>query len=105
MKLGRTWIVCFCVSALALATFAQEQDAVRPTGIPESLAKESPQISPPRATRARSRHRHAKPKPPSNEKRDEVSPPRVSGGASAPGARPVMMIDARTGETCHEKHA
>src|SRR5437867_541635 len=72
MKLGRTWIVCFCVSALALTTFAQEQDAVRPTGIQESLAKESPQISPPRATRARSRHRHAKTKAPLNEERDEV---------------------------------
>src|SRR5207237_964665 len=94
MKLGRTWIVCFCVSALALTTFAQEQDAVRPTGIPESLAKESPQISPPRATRARSRHRHAKTKAQSNEERDEVSPPRVSGGAPATGARSVMMVDA-----------
>jgi D-alanyl-D-alanine carboxypeptidase (penicillin-binding protein 5/6) len=105
MKLGRTWIVCFCVSALALTTFAQEQDAVRPTGIPESLTKESPQISPPKATHARSRHRHAKTKAASNEERDEVSPPRVSGGVPATGARSVMMVDARTGETLYEKNA
>src|SRR5467141_856744 len=105
MKLGRTWIVCFCVSALALITFAQEQDAVRPTGIPESLAKESPQISPPKATRARSRHRHAKTKAASNEERDEVSPPRVSGGVPATGARSVMMVDARTGAILYEKNA
>src|SRR5438132_624719 len=105
MKLGRTWIVCFCVSALALTTFAQEQDAVRPTGIPESLAKESPQISPPRATRARTHRRHVKTRATAEEKRDEVSPPRVSGGAPATGARSVMMVDARTGETLYEKNA
>ena len=105
MKLGRTWIVCFCVSALALTTFAQEQDAVRPTGVPEPLAKESPQISPPKATRARSPRRHPKTKAASTEERDEVSAPRVSGGVPATGARSVMMVDARTGETLYEKNA
>ncbi len=105
MKLGRTWIVCFCVSALALTTFAQEQDAVRPTGIPEPSPKESPQVSLPKATRARTHRRHVKTRATAEEKRDEVSPPRVSGGAPATGARSIMMVDARTGETLYEKNA
>jgi len=101
MKLGRNWIACFCVFAFALTTFAQEQEAVRPSGVPEPLSKESP----PKATRARSPHRHAKTKAALSEERDEVSPPRVSGGVPATGARSVMMVDARTGATLYEKNA
>jgi serine-type D-Ala-D-Ala carboxypeptidase (penicillin-binding protein 5/6) len=101
MKLGRNWIACFCVFAFALPTFAQEQEAVRPSGVPEPLSKESP----PKATRARSPHRHPKTKAALNEERNEVSPPRVSGGVPATGARSVMMVDARTGATLYEKNA
>ena len=101
MKLGRNWIACFCVFAFALTTFAQEQEAVRPSGVPEPLPKESP----PKTTRARSPHRHAKTKAALNEERNEVSPPRVSGGVPATGARSVMMVDARTGATLYEKNA
>ncbi len=101
MKLGRNWIACFCVFAFSLTTFAQEQEAVRPSGVPEPLSKESP----PKATRARSPHRHAKTNAALSEERDEVSPPRVSGGVPATGARSVMMVDARTGATLYEKNA
>jgi D-alanyl-D-alanine carboxypeptidase (penicillin-binding protein 5/6) len=101
MKIGRNWIACFCVFAFALATFAQEQEAVRPSGVPEPLPKESP----PKATRARSLHRHAKTKAASTEEGDQVSPPPVSGGVPATGARSVMMVDARTGKTLYEKNA
>ncbi|MFZ3374575.1 MAG: D-alanyl-D-alanine carboxypeptidase family protein [Chthoniobacterales bacterium] len=101
MKLGRNWIVCFCVFAFALTTFAQEQEAVRPSGVPEPLSKQSP----PKATRARSPHRHAKTKVASIEEGDQVSPPPVSGGVPATGARSVMMVDARTGKTLYEKNA
>ena len=101
MKLGRNWIACFCVFAFALTTFAQEQEAVRPSGVPEPLAKDSP----PKATRARSRHPHAKIKAASTEEGDQVSPPPVSGGVPATGARSVMMVDARTGKTLYEKNA
>jgi D-alanyl-D-alanine carboxypeptidase (penicillin-binding protein 5/6) len=101
MKLGRNWIACFCVFAFALTTFAQEQETVRPSGVPEPLSKESP----PKATRARPPHRHAKTKAALNEEREEVSPPRVSGGVPATGARSVMMVDARTGATLYEKNA
>ena len=79
MKLGRNWIACFCAFAFALTTFAQEQEAVRPSGVPEPLSKESP----PKATRARSPHRHAKTKVASTEEGDQVSPPPVSGGVPA----------------------
>jgi D-alanyl-D-alanine carboxypeptidase (penicillin-binding protein 5/6) len=101
MKLGRNWIACFCVFAFALTTFAQEQEAVRPSGVPEPLSKESP----PKATRARPPHRHAKTTAALNEEGDEVSPPRVSGGVPATGARSVMMVDARTGAILYEKNA
>lgn len=94
-------MVCFCVFAFALATFAQEQEAVRPSGVPEPLSTESP----PKATRARSPHRHAKTKAASTEESDQVSPPPVSGGVPATGARSVMMVDARTGKTLYEKNA
>ena len=94
-------MVCLCVFAFALATFAQEQETVRPSGVPEPLSKESP----PKATRARSPHRHAKTKAASTEESDQVSPPSVSGGVPATGARSVMMVDARTGKTLYEKNA
>lgn len=101
MKIGRNWIACFCVFAFALATFAQDQEAVRPSGVPEPLST----ASPPKATRARSPHRHAKTKAASTEESDQVSPPPVSGGVPATGARSVMMVDARTGKTLYEKNA
>jgi len=101
MRAGRDWIVCLCVIGLALTTFAQEQQAVRPTGVPEPLPKESL----PKVTRARSPRPHAKPKAASNEQRDEVSPPPVSGGVPATGARSVMIVDARSGQTLYEKNA
>ena len=88
-------------TAFAVTTFAQEQEIVRPTGVPEPLSKESP----PKATRARSPHRHAKTKAASTEEGDQVSPPPVSGGVPATGARSVMMVDARTGKTLYEKNA
>jgi D-alanyl-D-alanine carboxypeptidase (penicillin-binding protein 5/6) len=94
-------MVCFCVFAFALTTFAQEQEPVRPSGVPEPLSKESP----PKATRARSPHRHAKTKAASTEESDQVSPPAVSGGVPVTGARSVMMVDARTGKTLYEKNA
>lgn len=94
-------MVCFCVFAFALATFAQEQEAVRPSGVPEPLSTESP----PKATRARSPHRHTKTKAASTEEGDQVSPPPVSGGVPATGARSVMMVDARTGKILYEKNA
>lgn len=94
-------MVCFCVFAFALTIFAQEQEAVRPSGVPEPLSKESP----PKATRARSPHRHAKTKVASPEEGDQISPPPVSGGVPATGARSVMMVDARTGKILYEKNA
>jgi len=101
MKRGRHWIAWFCALALPVAVFAQEMESVRPTGVPEPLPKESP----PKLTRARSPRLHAKPKASPDEEREEIAPPRVSGGIPATGARSVIMVDARTGQILYEKNA
>jgi serine-type D-Ala-D-Ala carboxypeptidase (penicillin-binding protein 5/6) len=101
MKRAHRWILWLCALALPVAVFAQEMESVRPTGVPEPLPKESPS----KLTRARSPRLHAKPKASPDEEHEEVAPPRVSGGIPATGARSVIMVDARTGQTLYEKNA
>jgi D-alanyl-D-alanine carboxypeptidase (penicillin-binding protein 5/6) len=101
MKRGRRWIAWFFALGLPLAVFAQGLESVRPTGVLEPLPKESPS----KLTRARSPRSHAKAKASPDEEREEIAPPRVSGGIPATGAKSVIMVDARTGQILYEKNA
>ncbi len=101
MKRAHRWILWLCALALPVAVFAQEMESVRPTGVPEPLPKESP----PKLTRALSPLLHAKAKASPDKEREEIAPPRVSGGIPATGARSVIMVDARTGQILYEKNA
>jgi D-alanyl-D-alanine carboxypeptidase (penicillin-binding protein 5/6) len=99
MKRAHRWILWLCALALPVAVFAQEMESVRPTGVPEPLPKESP----PKLTRARSPRLHTKASP--GEEREEIAPPRVSGGIPSTGAKSVIMVDARNGQILYEKNA
>jgi D-alanyl-D-alanine carboxypeptidase (penicillin-binding protein 5/6) len=102
MKLGRKSIVCLCACVLLLTAFAQAQDAVGPSGVP----KESADASPPKATHVRAHRQRVRTKAASKEKEtDDVSAPRLPGGVPATGAKSVIMVDARTGQTLYEKNA
>jgi serine-type D-Ala-D-Ala carboxypeptidase (penicillin-binding protein 5/6) len=103
MKSRRSWVVYLCVFILALTTFARAQEAVGPSGVPNPSAKESPEVSAPKATRARVHRRRVKAKAP-EEEREDVSTPRFSGGVPVTGAKSIIMVDARTGQTLYEKN-
>ncbi len=109
MKFARVWIVIFCATFIAAPIFAQDEsdNAVRPTGITKPAKKkhveadaEESESPAPKAKRA-----HAKiPKAVKAEREEPLPPPRVTGGVPNTGAKSVMMIDARTGQTLYEKN-
>jgi D-alanyl-D-alanine carboxypeptidase (penicillin-binding protein 5/6) len=98
MKLATIWL---CLLALPLCGFAQEGEAVRPTGVPEPFAKESP-ITRPVHTRSTRSH---KAKASASEDREEAIPTQVTGGVPTTRAKSVIMVDARTGQILYEKNA
>jgi serine-type D-Ala-D-Ala carboxypeptidase (penicillin-binding protein 5/6) len=100
MKWGRGWVVWLCALGLPLAIFGQEFESIRPTGVPEPATKESPA----KPKRPRSPRLHAKATISPDGERDDFTPPRVSGGIPATGARSVIMIEARSGQTLYEKN-
>jgi D-alanyl-D-alanine carboxypeptidase (penicillin-binding protein 5/6) len=111
MKLLRRWTLCLCVFVLATSAFAQtfQSEAIRPTGVPTPLAKEetaSPKSKEPdAATTPKPKRARSKPKRIPSTPREEPLPPRPGGGVPATGAKSVMMVDARTGQTLYEKNA
>ncbi|MDQ2824706.1 MAG: D-alanyl-D-alanine carboxypeptidase [Verrucomicrobiota bacterium] len=99
MKLGRDFIFCLCAIAIALSAGAQtpQPEAVGPTGISSPFPRQHaaspiPKERTPKARRAK----------PATAR--ETAPPRVSGGVPATGAKSVVIVNARTGETLYEKN-
>jgi D-alanyl-D-alanine carboxypeptidase (penicillin-binding protein 5/6) len=99
MKLRRDFIFWLSAFAIALNADAQtpQADAVRPTGVsaasPKEHASAVPKARAPKAKRARSTAIR------------ETVPPRLSGGVPSTGAKSVVVVNARTGETLYEKNA
>lgn len=114
MTLARDCALGFCVLALAVSGFSQtlQPEAIRPTGVPTPVAKED--AATPRkeetakakkddaATRKTKRPR-SKTKRTASTPREETLPP-TSGGVPSTGAKSVIMVDARTGQTLYEKN-
>jgi len=102
MKLGRRWTSCFCVILLAGTVLGQtlQPEAIRPTGVPTPSPNPEGTLAP-KPTRARSKAAaRTTPAP-----RASAAAPRTSGGVPITGAKSVMMVDARTGQTLYEKNA
>ena len=102
MKLRPDVVLCFCTLAFALgqAVPAGGQEVIRPTGVPERYAKESPaEVVPERPQKAKRARPAKKTIVPS-----ETSP-LVSGEVPATGARAVMIVDAHSGQVLYEKNA
>jgi D-alanyl-D-alanine carboxypeptidase (penicillin-binding protein 5/6) len=97
----RRWFVVFCALAIPLCSYAQEDEAVRPTGVPEPLPKAS---IPARSSHSRS-HARAKAKPSSDDNDDISVPTKITGGVPATRAKSVIMVDAKTGQVLYEKNA
>jgi D-alanyl-D-alanine carboxypeptidase (penicillin-binding protein 5/6) len=105
MKLARDSILLFCGIAVALNTFGQtlQPEAIRPTGVPESVPRNeetttpTPKLKHTRAKTARGARAESTPRAP--------AVPATSGGVPSTGAKSVMMVDARTGQTLYEKNA
>jgi D-alanyl-D-alanine carboxypeptidase (penicillin-binding protein 5/6) len=97
MKLFPGWTLGFCVVAVAASALSQklEPEAIRPTGVSSPLpkAEQTPKVT---RAHARSKHASATPRP------EEM--PRTGGGVPLTGAKSVMMVDARTGQTLYEKN-
>lgn len=103
MKLGRTCFSIFCAFAFALNTFAVDpqpfQEVVRPTGVekPPESEKSPAKARSPKKKRAKSTKKRTQ---------DWSIPPVTPGGAApATGAKSVLVVDARSGETLYEKNA
>jgi D-alanyl-D-alanine carboxypeptidase (penicillin-binding protein 5/6) len=98
MKLARDSILLFCGIAVAFSAFGQtlQPEAIRPTGVPESLPKNEETTPTPKLKHTRSKTARAP--------RTSAVPP-TSGGVPSTGAKSVMMVDARTGQTLYEKNA
>jgi D-alanyl-D-alanine carboxypeptidase (penicillin-binding protein 5/6) len=96
MKRTTVWL---CLLALPLSAFAQEGVGVRPTGIPEPFAQESP------VTRPVHRLARHKAKASENDDREEAIPTKVTGGVPTTRAKSVIMVDARSGQIMYEKNA
>jgi D-alanyl-D-alanine carboxypeptidase (penicillin-binding protein 5/6) len=102
MKMARIYFSIFC--ALALNAFANDpspdQDVVRPTGV-EKAPKSENSPAKERAPKKKKRVRSAK-------KADEdfsLAPTAPGSAVPATGARSVMIVDARSGQTLYEKNA
>lgn len=125
MKLVRTWFSIFCAGALALNAFAVEPKAepevVRPTGVPKA-EKALPRAQAvdgetPKAKKAlpktesddgetpKPKKKRAKTKKKAKDESYALPPPTPGGAAPATGAKAVLVIDARSGQTLYEKNA
>jgi len=100
MKLGRDSTLCLCAVVVATNVFAQTltPQVVRPTGVPTPSEEENEPKPKPKPK--------AKPKAPRARLRTtrETAPATLPGGVPATGARSVMMVDARTGQSLYEKN-
>lgn len=98
MKLRRSSITFLIGIVFACSAFAvdpePEPDVVRPTGVEKSPAKESAAKKPKRARSTRKSNEDWTPTP---------LPP--GGGVPATGAKSVLIVDARNGQTLYEKNA
>ena len=115
MKLARGWVLGFCAFAILISAFGQtlQPEAIRPTGVPTPVEKvdaatpskqdvakaKKDDTATPKVKRPRSKTKRAASTP-----REETLPP-TSGGVPSTGAKSVMMVDARTGQTLYEKNA
>jgi serine-type D-Ala-D-Ala carboxypeptidase (penicillin-binding protein 5/6) len=86
---------------LPLAICGQELESVRPTGVPEPEAKQSPS----KPSRSRAARLHLKATASPAEEREEFTLPRVTSAIPETRARSVIMIEARSGQTLYEKNA
>lgn len=110
MRLWRVLNCVFCAGLIAAWAPAQEVEGIRPSGItkvPKARAVSEDEMPAPKAIRVTptpkpSRPRVRKPRA-TVEEPQAVS--RGPGGIPNTGARSVMMIDARTGQTLYEKNA
>ena len=98
MKRGRASILVLIVSLLSiLSVAAQDEEVVRPTGVPEPL-------STPRAKKHTRHHVRAKEK---NDDEDAPAPEpqKLPGGVPATRAPSVIVVDAHSGQVLYEKNA
>jgi len=100
MKLRRVPIIFFCAVAFALNALAvgpepEAAEPVRPTGIEK----------PAKAQSEKSKPKRAKPKKKAEEEDFSLAAPAPGGGVPATGARSVVIVDARNGQTLYEKNA
>jgi D-alanyl-D-alanine carboxypeptidase (penicillin-binding protein 5/6) len=100
MKLRRVPIIFFCAVAFALNALAvgpepEAAEPVRPTGIEK----------PAKAQSEKSKPKRAKPKRKAEEEDFSLAAPAPGGGVPATGARSVVIVDARNGQTLYEKNA
>jgi D-alanyl-D-alanine carboxypeptidase (penicillin-binding protein 5/6) len=86
--------------ALGQGVPASAQEVVRPTGVPEPYATESPAKAVPVPTKKERRPRPAKKTIAPSE-----TSPLVSGEVPATGARAIMIVDAKSGQILYEKNA
>jgi D-alanyl-D-alanine carboxypeptidase (penicillin-binding protein 5/6) len=94
-------MVWLWVVGLPLAICGQELESVRPTGVPEPEAKQSPS----KPSRSRAARLHLKATASPAEEREEFTLPRVTSAIPETRARSVIMIEARSGQTLYEKNA
>jgi serine-type D-Ala-D-Ala carboxypeptidase (penicillin-binding protein 5/6) len=102
MKWGRDSTLFLCAVVVATNVFAQAltPEVVRPTGVPtpseeENEPKPKPKPKPkvkPKTARARPKTTH------------ETPAATLPGGVPVTGAKSVMMVDARTGQSLYEKN-
>jgi len=106
MKVQRILILCWallCAFGAVGQTAAQE--AVRPSGVPESSAKSTPApVAPIQSGKKKPARRRTARKEPKQLEASETSP-LVSRDVPATGARAVMIIDAHSGQVLYEKNA
>lgn len=124
MRIGRTWALWLCALFISFSGLAQDDDqAVRPTGISKSAAREKSADADepkPKAKKARhsdnddaddeeaaaskSSHRR-KQSTRSSRKTDDAAPlGREANGAPRTSAKSIVMIDARSGQILYEKN-
>jgi hypothetical protein len=113
MTWARDWALGFCAFAIAFSAFGQtlQPEAIRPTGVPTPAAKEDAATPRKEATPRAKKDDAATPKKRSRSKtkraastpREETLPP-TSGGVPSTGAKSVIIVDARTGQTLYEKN-
>jgi len=116
MKFWRAFNCAFCIAFIGITVLAQEvEDGVRPTGVTKPArrahaatdddednapVRKAIRVTPtPKPARSRTK------KPRASEPDVEIVSKSPGGGVPNTGAKSVMMIDARTGQTMYEKNA